>query len=165
MLLRRLQFALFLSFYLCGISTAQVPNQTVQWAGSAVPEAAVKHGSNATLELSAKIQEGWHVYALTQPSGGPTPLRVTLDENAVVQIAGATSSTAPERKHDPSFDLETQFYTQSFAVHVPVRVKANAAAGRQLIPVSIRFQTCSDRECQPPRTVHLSVPMNVLPGS
>jgi hypothetical protein len=33
----------------------------------------------------------------------------------------------------------------------------------QVIPVSVRFQTCSDRECQPPRTVHLAVPIDVLP--
>jgi hypothetical protein len=48
-------------------------------------------------------------------------------------------------------------------VHVPVQVSQQAAAGRQLIPVSIRFQTCSDRECQPPKTIHLSVPIEVLP--
>jgi hypothetical protein len=64
----------------------------------------------------------------------------------------------------PSFDLETRFYTHSFTVKLPVRLigpKGGRVAGRQLIPVSVHFQTCSDRECQPPTTVHLSVPVDV----
>jgi hypothetical protein len=159
---RRIQFALLLSACVGGIGVAQSPNPTVQWTASMDSNAAVARGSKATVELSADVQEGWHVYALTQPPGGPTALRVTLDPNDVAQLAGPPSGTIPEKRHDPSFDLETQSYSHSFALHLPVRVKPRAGGG-QLIPVSIRFQTCSDRECQPPRTVHLSVPIDVLP--
>lgn len=147
-----------------GICSAQIPEQTVQWAASPA-KSGVKQGSTATLELSADVREGWHVYALAQPAGGPTALRVTLDDNPVARLAGAPSGTPPEQRHDPSFDLDTRFYTQSFAVHVPVYVKRQATAGRQLIPLSVRFQTCSDRECQPPRTAHISVPVDVLPNT
>jgi hypothetical protein len=159
------QLAFLLSLYLCGFSSAQVPNQTVQWAASAISTAAVKHGSNATLEVSAHVQEGWHVYALTQPPGGPTALRITVDENEVAQIAGAPSGTTPQKKHDPSFDLDTQFYTHAFALHLPLHVAQGPTAGRQIIPVSVRFQTCSDRECLPPTTVHLSVTLDVRPDA
>jgi hypothetical protein len=117
----------------------------------------------ATLELAAQVQSGWHVYGLSQPPGGPIPLRVTLDDDRLGRLADAPSGTAPEQTHDPRFNLDTQFYTHAFTVHVPVQVSQQAAAGRQLIPVSIRFQTCSDRECQPPKTIHLSVPIEVLP--
>jgi hypothetical protein len=159
---RRSQFALLLLPSLCGAGADQSPNPIVQWAASVVSPAAVTHGSDVTLELSADVQQGWHVYALAQPPGGPTALRVTLDDNDVAQIAGPPSGTNPEKRHDPSFDLETQFYSHAFALHLPVRLK-QPATGRQLIPVSVRFQTCSDRECQPPRTVHLAVQVNVLP--
>jgi len=162
MAFRRIQFALLLAPGLCGAGAEQRPNPTVQWAASMVSTAAVAHGSAATVELSADIQPGWHVYALTQPPGGPTPLSVTLDDNAVAQLVGVPSGTIPEKKHDPSFDLETQFYSHSLALRLPVRVK-EAAFGRQLIPVSVRFQTCSERACQPPTTVHLAVPIDVLP--
>jgi hypothetical protein len=117
------------------------------------------------LELSGEVQDGWHVYALTQRPGGPTALRVAIDENPVAELVGTPSGTAPESKHDPSFDLDTQFYAHSFAVRVPVSVKPGAEVGRQLIPVSVRFQTCSARECQPPKTIHLSVPVDVLAGT
>ncbi len=163
MALRWIEFALLVGPYLCGVSNAQVPSETVQWAGSVISNAAVKHGGAATLELSAEVREGWHVYALSQPPGGPTALRITLDENKVARAVGAPSGTTPEKQHDKSFDLETQFYIHSFALYIPVYVKQQPAVGRQQIPVSVRFQTCSDRECLPPRTVHLAVPIDVLP--
>jgi hypothetical protein len=162
MVFRRIQFALFLAPGLCGAGAEQSPNSTVQWAAFVISTAAVTHGRTATVELSADVQEGWHVYALTQPPGGPTALHVTLDDNDVAQLVGVPSATIPEKRHDASFDLETQFYSHSFALRLPVRLM-QPAAGRQLIPVSVRFQTCSDRECQPPRTVHLAVPIDVRP--
>jgi hypothetical protein len=163
--IRPIHSALLLTAYLCGLSSAQVPSQTVQWAASVISSAAVQGGTNATLEVSAHVQEGWHVYALTQPPGGPTALRVSVDENEFAQLAGIPSATVPERKHDPSFDLETQFYTHGFTLHLPLHITQPTTTGRRAIPVSVRFQTCSDRECQPPTTVHLSVPLDVRPDA
>jgi hypothetical protein len=165
----RARVALLLGTCLSGTGLAQslgtnpTPDQTVQWAATLSATGGVKQGSATTLELSGEILDGWHVYALTEPPGGPTALRVTLDENEVAQIAGTPSGPAPRKHHDPSFGLQTQFYTHSFTVRVPVQVKQQLAAGHQLLPVSVRFQTCSDRECQPPTTIHLVVPVEVLP--
>jgi DsbC/DsbD-like thiol-disulfide interchange protein len=114
--------------------------------------------------LSAEIQDGWHVYGLGQLPGGPTPLRVTIDENEIVQATGNVTGSAPQKKHDPSFDLETQLYTHSFALQVPTEVKPHTANGKQLIPVNVHFQACSERICLPPRTVHLSVPIEISDG-
>jgi Disulphide bond corrector protein DsbC len=84
------------------------------------------------------------------------PLRVSIDDNAVATLAGAPSGSVPETHLDPSFNLQTEFYTNTFAVHVPLSFKPNGGAG-QSIPISIRFQACSARECKPPKTIHLSV--------
>jgi len=164
---RRIRFAAFmsaalLSAALCGVGTAQVSSDTVQWVASVISTEPVNRGGNATLEVSAEVKEGWHVYAVTQPRGGPTALRITLDKNAVAQAAGAPSGTVPERRHDPSFDLETDFYAHAFSLRVPVHVNQFTGDG-QTIPVSVRFQACSDRECLPPKTIHLSVPMDASP--
>jgi thiol:disulfide interchange protein DsbD len=164
--IRLTQLAFLLSPCIWGLSAAQVQNQTVKWAASVISTAAAKSGGNATLEVSAQVREGWHVYALTQPPGGPTALRITIDQSEAAQVTGPASGTVPEKRHDPSFDLETQFYTHAFALRLPLHVTQQASAGRrQVIPVSVRFQTCSDRECQPPTTVHLSVPVEAVPDA
>lgn len=141
---------------------AQLPRQTVQWT-AAVHSGDSLRGGSVTLELSGRLAEGWHVYAQTQAPGGPTPLRIALDANDFAQIAGAPSGSVPEHKFDPSFGLETQFYSGAFTLLLPVRVARPSAAGRRSIPVSVRFQTCNGRECEPPRTIHLSVTIDAGP--
>ena len=86
---------------------------TVQWTATLTSAGGLRAGSAAVLELSGQIQEGWHVYALTQPEGGPTALRVTVDDNQTAQAAGEPSGTTPQKKRDRSFGLETRFYTHS----------------------------------------------------
>ena len=147
--------------WIFGLADADSPDEVVRWTASVTSTATITAGSNATLDLSGELEEGWHVYALEQHSGGPTPLRITLDANAIATAAGPTSGTVPDKVHDAHFGFDTQLYTHPFVVHLPVRVDPNLATGKQLIPVSVRFQACSDRECLLPRTVHLSVPVDV----
>ncbi len=162
---RHIQLGIVFGPCLCVLASAQTVTPTVHWAAAVAAAGGLKQGSAAVLELSGKIQDGWHVYALTEPAGGPTALRVTLDDNAIAEVAGAPTGSEPQKRRDPSFGLETRFYTHSFTVRLPVQVKQQPTAGKQLIPVSIRFQTCSDRECQPPTTVHLSAAVEVLPDA
>jgi DsbC/DsbD-like thiol-disulfide interchange protein len=162
---RPIPFKLLFGVSLCSASFAQVPIQPVQWSGSTSPRTSVEQGSTIEINLSAEVQEGWHVYGLTQAPGGPTPLRVTLDEDGVVQIVSVKSVTASVKKHDPSFDLETEFYPGSFSLDIQTQVKQQAAAGDQSVPVSVRFQACNDRTCLPPKTIHLSVPIEVRRGT
>jgi Disulphide bond corrector protein DsbC len=165
MALRHIRLGILFGPCLCALASAQPDNPTVQWAAAVAAPGGVRQGSSVTLELSGEIQDGWHVYALTEPPGGPTALRVTLDDNTIAAIAGTPTGSPPQKRHDPSFGLETRFYTHSFTVRLPVQVKQQPAAGKQLIPVSVRFQTCSERECQPPTTVHLSATIEVLPDA
>ena len=159
--IRPVYFAPLIASFIVGLASADAPPDVVRWTASVQSPATITRGSTATLELSGEIQEGWHVYGLEQQPRGPTPLRVTLDANAIVTAAGATSGTAPDKVHDSHFGFDTQLYSHPFVIHLAVQLGADLAAGRQLIPVSVRFQACSDRECLLPKTVHLTVPIEV----
>jgi DsbC/DsbD-like thiol-disulfide interchange protein len=139
------------------------PPQPVQWRASLVQQGPVSAGASVAIDLSGAIEQGWHVYALTEPAGGPIPLKVSLDNNDVAAIHGQISGTDPIKKHDQSFQLETQFYQGNFTLRVPLAVAASST-GKQSIPLSVRFQACSDRTCLPPRTIHLPVSIEVAPG-
>jgi Disulphide bond corrector protein DsbC len=80
-----------------------------------------------------------------------------------VEAAGPLSGPPPEKKQDKSFGLQTHFYTHSFVLSLPVRLKSQLIQGHRWVPVSVRFQSCSDRECLPPATVHLSAALYVPP--
>lgn len=140
---------------------AQAPPDPVQWSASLKLQEAVRQGSTLTVTVAAAIQPGWHVYGFKQAPTGPIPLRVTVDGGDVATAGGTPSGSPPEVVHDPRFGVDTQLYTHAFTVRVPVRVAGHVTAGPHPIDVNVRFQSCSDRECLPPRTVHLSVPVTV----
>src|SRR5580658_4935001 len=116
MRLQHVQLGILLGPCLCVLAAAQTVNPTVHWEAAVAAPGGLKQGSAAVLQLSGEIEDGWHVYALTEPAGGPTALRVTLDDNAIAEAAGTPTGSEPQKRHDPSFGMETRFYTHSFTV-------------------------------------------------
>lgn len=159
-----LRVLLLLAPGLCATALADGPPDVVRWTVTVAAEGGIKQGGNATLEVSGVVDGGWHVYALMQQPGGPTPLRVALETNDVAAVAGPVAGSAAEKAFSQSFGLTTEFYSHAFSVRLPVRLSGQLAAGRQQIPLSVRFQACSDRECLLPRTLHLAAPIDVPAG-
>ena len=141
---------------------SQAANGPVQWTFEPNATNQTRRGSTTTLRIDAHIKEGWHVYGSAQLEGGPTPLKVSLEENPIAQVAGKIASSEATKDHDASFNLETSVYTKDFFVKIPVKVKSDAALGTSAIPVSVRYQSCSDRTCMPPKTLHIQVPVSVV---
>jgi hypothetical protein len=145
-------------------SERSAPSDVVSWTASTPAGVSVKSGSRVKITVKGVVQDGWHVYGLKQLPEGPIPLLVTLDTNAVAAADGAPSASPPTRIHDPSFNLDTQFYEKDFIVTAPVRIAPGAASGPQKIPVSVRFQSCNGPTCRPPKTVQLTANINVRAG-
>lgn len=139
------------------------PPQTVQWHAAVVARASLQPGQHSSIELTGQILQGWHVYGLEQHSDGPTELKFAVEDNPIVQPEGAPSGSPTVRRMDPGFGFQIQYYTDSLRLTLPIRVKQRAGAGKQQVPVSVRFQSCSERTCLPPATIHLLVDVNVQP--
>lgn len=153
---------------LCTSARAQTPSpwqppQTVQWHATVPAQAHLLPGQHASIELTGQILQGWHVYGLKQHSDGPTELRFAVEDNPIVQSEGAPGGSPTVRRMDPGFGFEIQYYTDSLKLTLPIQVKPRAGAGKQQVPVSVRFQSCSERTCLPPATIHLLVDVNVQP--
>jgi hypothetical protein len=133
--------------------------ETVTWTLD--PVAAPGKGSRAILNVRGVIREGWHVYALKQSATGPTPLVVSVEQNAVATVAGPVVGSTPIVAHNPAFGFVTPYYARNFSVTVPVRLRSPLTPGRQVVPLSIRYQSCDGRICLPPKTVHLTVPITI----
>lgn len=139
----------------------QAAPDTVQWHVAVAPAATVHAGQRTAIELTGQILTGWHVYGLKQHADGPTELRFKVDDNQVAQQLGAPTGTETIQRVDPGFGFEIQYYTDSLKLSLPIAVKPQASTGKQQIPVSVRFQSCSERICLPPATVHLLVDVDV----
>jgi DsbC/DsbD-like thiol-disulfide interchange protein len=131
-------------------AVGQRPFEVVKWNASVTKEAP----ASVSVSLSATIQDGWHVYALSQPSGGPTPLRVTVPAGAPYALQAPVAETKVTRHQDPAFKMEAVYYQN--AVDLSVDLKKQGAAGSAPVPIDVRFQACNDRLCLPPYTAHLT---------
>lgn len=148
--------AVLLLLFLFGVSIyGQNP---VSWSLSS-PKKTAKAGEKFNVQLSGAIQGGWYIYSITQGAGGPYPTRVTVAAPFV--LAGGVKGPAPKRQMDANFGIETEKYVGGANLTVPVSVPAGTAAGAQTLEVSVRFQTCNDEVCLPPKTVKVSAPIEI----
>ncbi len=145
-----------------GLAAQDIPENPVTWSLTAKePPKPLKPGSTFNAQLTAKIEGGWHLYSLDQPDGGPKPTRITVPAEQVFELADSIESPEPRKKHDENFGMETEFYLDGVTFTLPVRVAANASAGQHKLQVQVRFQTCSDQLCLPPKTLKLELAVEV----
>lgn len=144
----------------CSDNRAPVANgpQPVQWSAEVASQTPSPDGTVLlNVRLKAVIQDGWHVYSLTQKAGGPTPLSVKVDSSSLLSIGSEVQGPAPQKAMDPNFGVETETYSGAPVITVPVRVSSSALKSGKPIEVKVRSQACSDKFCLPPKTSTISV--------
>ncbi|GIU82231.1 MAG: hypothetical protein D6687_08765 [Acidobacteria bacterium] len=115
----------------------------------------LKSGERLKATLSAKIEDGWYLYAMDQPEGGPSALKISIAENSPFEIEGKiTSSETPLSKYDKNFDLETRYFIKQVEFLLPL--KALKETNTDELLVAVRYQACNDTFCLPPKTIKLS---------
>ena len=107
------------------------------------------------VQIIARIQPGWHLYALDEIPNGPRPTRITLPAEQPFELAGEIEQPEPIIKFDKNFGVETQFYQVSATFLAPLKISATARAGATKLVVQARYQTCNEHLCLPPKTVRL----------
>ena len=125
---------------------AQGPNN-VQWSLSLDPATAAP-GSKILARIEGRLDAGWHLYSMT--SAGAIPTTIKLAANAAVEKMKVFEAP-PKKAFDPNFQLDTETYEGSAVFLLELQLKADAAAGASEISADVRFQTCNDRVCIPPR--------------
>jgi thiol:disulfide interchange protein DsbD len=137
----------------------------VHWTAKLPSGPALKSGTKITADLSATIEDGWHVYSITQPPGGPLRTVITVPADQALRGDGKITGTEPHSSYDPNFQMETQYYEESVSFKVPLVVDSSAKAGPANSVVNVRFQTCNDRLCLPPTTIHVPLAGTIAKAS
>jgi len=140
-------------------AAAQAPDNVVLWSARLASERPLKAGQKVAAVLDASIEPGWHVYAITQPPGGPTRTQISVPMGQVVKLAGNITGPKPQSAYDSTFSMQVESYEEAVSFRVPLAVSADAKPGAIESTLDVRFQACSDRLCLPPATKH--VPLNV----
>ncbi|MEZ5316972.1 MAG: cytochrome c biogenesis protein CcdA [Vicinamibacterales bacterium] len=145
-----------LTLALAAPAAAQSP---VRWTLSVDAGTDVRPGVSFEATLAARVDAGWHLYALTQPPGGPQALVIAVPADAAFALGERVIGPLPFIDFDPNFGIDTQYHTDAAEFFVPL--VARPASGDAEIALDVTFQTCTDRYCLPPATEHLRLPVSV----
>jgi hypothetical protein len=129
----------------------------VVWSGPVAALTATA-GSKLPVNITAAIGSGWHIYALTQAAGGPTPLKISMPDTQPFKLAGTIVSSKPEVIFDPGFGIDVHHLKGRAEFTLPV-VVSKAAPGRRTMAIEARYQACNATLCLPAKTDRLEVPV------
>ena len=109
-----------------------------------------KNGRTGQLAVIARIADGWHIYSITQPAGGPVKSKIKLDKNPALKVSGDfTPSPAPESHIDDlafkGLTLEEHSGTVTWTA--PIELAADADPTKLKITGKLSAQTCRDGQC------------------
>jgi thiol:disulfide interchange protein DsbD len=112
----------------------------------------VRPGGVASVNVVARIPQGWHLYGLNEPAGGPIATAVNVGPPMLARANGsATAATQPRSAFDSNFGLVTSSYDDSATFSVPVSIMSATQPGKHELEVRVAYQTCNARYCLPPR--------------
>ena len=115
-------------------------------------------GAKLDLQLTAKIDPGWHLYTLTEPEDGPTPTEINLTEGDPATLL-RTQQSKPRTVQDPVFGRPVTLFESSATFTLHLQLAPTFPAGPHPLHLLIRYQSCNDQVCLPPHTDTVEVPL------
>jgi thiol:disulfide interchange protein DsbD len=148
------------AFAALALAAAAAPPDPVAWKAEP-PAKPVKPGATFPVKLTAKIQDGWHIYGLKPVADGPIPTRIWIAAGQSARLAGPVQAADPQTMQDASFNMEVQLYEGEAEFVLPLRVDSGTAPGAQKIVVNASYQSCDNKLCLPPKTVQVEAAVTV----
>ena len=144
-------FLFFAFLFTVAIASAQMQNP-VSWAFSSK-----KISDNVyELQMTATMQNGWHLYAQAQPKDAiaiPTSFQFT--SNPLVQLDGSVKEAGKLEKFvDKDLGVSANQYSKQVLFTQKVKLKGKAKSN---VSGNVTYQTCDDKKCLPPKTVSFSI--------
>jgi thiol:disulfide interchange protein DsbD len=106
--------------------------------------------TEAEIRFTASIDNGWHVYSVNLPSGGPISATFNVDKIEGAKLIGKLVPVSKEiSKFDKVFEMNLRFFEHS-AVFVQ---KIKMTKPVYIIKGYLEFGACNDENCLPPTQV------------
>ncbi|MEZ6135417.1 MAG: thioredoxin family protein [Pirellulaceae bacterium] len=130
-----------------GFGIPQLPGaQQVTFEASFELEKGTKNGR---VHITAEIEDGWHVYSVTQPPGGPLVTEITVEADAVELTGPFAADAAPEIHEEdiyPGVPIEEHYGQVTWSA--PFQLKKEIEPESTTLSVSARGQVCiTDGSC------------------
>lgn len=141
--MQKINIFIILSLLVSSISFGQI-YEPVKWN----VEQKNTGDKTADIQLTATIDDGWHLYGLKLPSGGPHPTSIVFEslENAT-KVGEIQAPSKLLKQFDANFNMELNWYANE-AVFIQ-KIKFDDLS-KVRIKGYVEFMACNDKSCLPP---------------
>ncbi len=132
----------FSAFLVALVANGQIM-EPVSWK-----QATVDNGDGYyLLQMTATIEQPFHMYDMGPYQDGPNPTTVTVTDTPGVELVdGIVASVEPKRKFDDGFGMEIGYFENSVTFSQRVKV---TSADPVTLKINIEWQSCDDETCLP----------------
>jgi thiol:disulfide interchange protein DsbD len=134
------------------------PPTPAHWAVQG-PKAPAAPGASFTLTLKARIDPGWHIYALEEPEGGPIATQIGLAEGDPLTLLDV-AEPEPRMVSDPVLRQPTGMFQNAADFTLRVRAPHTTPPSGAVSRILVRYQSCNDQVCLPPHTETITLPLH-----
>ena len=146
------QFSLLVVAVLLTITTAfsQIHNP-VKWT------VATKKLNNkeAIVYIKATIQNGWHIYGQSVPSGGPIATTVAVKPTKAYTLNGkVVESVKPKSKYEEVFKMNVPYFNNEVVFQQKINLLSKVPVK---VTGEVEFMACDKSQCLPPDIYEFTV--------
>ena len=132
-----------LTFAVCAVALSAEILTPVKWTS----EVNMTDDTHGVMTFTATIDNGWHMYSMNLPKGGPEPLSINVENCDGVTLDGAlTPSAAPHEQVDNVFHMKLGWWTKG----VTLTQAFTATKTDYTIEGYLKYMVCNDVTCQAP---------------
>lgn len=112
--------------------------------------------TEGVVTVRAIVPEGFHLYGMDMPEGGPVATSLDFSASKGVTMLGKTGfAPQPATARDEAFGMDLQWWTGTVSFSRRFKITDPATA---CISVQIRYMMCNGTNCLPPRTENVMIP-------
>ena len=124
---------------MCVTSVVAFAAASVQWSYKLVGDGS----ASPSVEITAAVPAGYHLYAQDNPAGGGSPLKIYVEGTGVKADGKPTANRAYTKAYNDIFETDEHYYTGT--VKFVQRLKPTAR--EYSVRIEVDGQICSDSEC------------------
>ena len=104
-----------------------------------------RRDTTTVIVFKATIDEGWHIYSVKLPDGGPMPTSIKLLDTESIRPVGALQEVGEAvREHDEVFNMEITMFGDSVQFVQPVLLLSK---NLKTVRAQAQYQTCRTGQC------------------
>lgn len=130
---------LFLSLSMILVAVCAMAADAVNWTIALVDD----NTDHPSVKITAKINPGYHLYAVDNPAGGSMPLKFYFDVKGCKTVGQPVANKKYTTEFDDIFEVDQHFYDGS----VVFTQKLQPTAKDYSVNVEIQGQACNDNGC------------------